>query len=81
MNTIDVYPGDSRCLFKRKTFLNRFYFLFLKLRLIIVNEGNLYFLNLLLPSVNESSWGRPVVFDVFLMNLNITIHLLLLSGR
>ncbi len=38
MDTVDVDPGDRGCVFKRKTFLDIFDFLFLALLLVIIQD-------------------------------------------
>ena len=62
MNTVYIYPGDGRCIFKRKTLLNRWYLFLLKGRLIIINDAYLYTVGLFLSNVNGTPRRKTSFF-------------------
>lgn len=60
-----VYPRYSRLVFKRKAFLNLFYFPLLKAFIVIVNDCALPFLNSFFTYMNKSPRWESSLFLIF----------------
>jgi len=67
METIYVYPGNGRCIFKWETFLHCIYFLLLKLHFIIVNNRNPCPVSFPFPYMNKGT-RRETNFFLPLLN-------------
>ena len=62
MDAIDVYPCCGGFILEGETFVNSLQFLFLKMVAVIIDAGNLYFVNFLFSDVYWGSGRKTRLF-------------------